>query len=69
MQLKEIIAALAPDKIAQATSHVMRLEQLMKLQNQRDTEIVQSIIRVLQHPAHQRLANELRNLILKGTNQ
>ena len=33
-------------------------------QQRRDVEIVEAIVRVLEHPAHKRLAERLRNLIL-----
>ena len=65
-KVSELISALPADKIPEATSHLARLDRFVKRQSERDTEIVQAVIRVLKHPAHQRLANELRNLILKG---
>lgn len=34
-----------------------------------DTDIAQAIIRILKNPNQQRLATELRDLILKGTNE
>ena len=68
-KFSELITALSPDKITEAAAHLARLDRFVKRQFERDTEIVQAVIRVLKHPVHQRLANELRNLILKGTNQ
>jgi hypothetical protein len=60
--LKEIIASLSPDVLAKAAPHLEKLENWRR-QSQRDVEIAKSVIRILQHPGHQRLADELRNLV------
>lgn len=65
-KVSEVISTLPADKIAEVASHLARLDSFVKRQNQRDVEIVQAVVRVLKHPAHQRLADELRTLLLKG---
>lgn len=65
-KLIDIIATLPPDQLAKAVPHLEKLETLSQRQHQGDAETVRSIIRVLKHPAHQRLASELRDLILRG---
>ncbi len=61
--LKHIIDSLTPDQIAKAAPHLERLDTLDKRQSERDTEVVESIIRVLRH--RKRLADQLREA-LKG---
>ncbi len=61
--LKHIISTLTPDQIAKAAPHLMRLDTLAKRQSERDTEVVESIIRVLRH--RKILAAQLREA-LKG---
>ncbi len=60
--LKHIIDSLSPDQIAKAAPHLARLER----QYARDTEVVESIIRVLRH--RKILAAQLREA-LKGESQ
>ncbi len=62
-KLANIISTLSPDQRAKAAPHLTRLDTLAKRQSERDTEVVESIIRVLRH--RKRLADQLREA-LKG---
>ncbi len=66
--IDDLIARLPPNDRTRAAHHILRIEGYRERQSQRDAEIVQAIIRVVKHPAHQRLADELRALIMRGTN-
>ena len=55
--------------VANLASRLAKIERAFVRQSQHDVEIVESVVRVLEHPAHKRLAENLRNLIKGTTNE
>jgi Mn-dependent DtxR family transcriptional regulator len=69
VQFSEVIASIPESKRAELAPRLVKLERTLVRQSQHDVEIVESVVRVLEHPAHKRLAEKLRNLIKGTTNE
>jgi hypothetical protein len=67
LSVDNLIAGLPPNDRARAVRHILRIERYCERRAKSDDEIVAAIIRVLEHPARVRLADKLRDLLLKGT--
>jgi hypothetical protein len=65
--LNQVIASMPDADRADIASRLTKIRRDFVRQSQRDAEIVESVIRILEHPGHRRLAEKLRNLIMKGT--
>jgi hypothetical protein len=65
-RLNQVIASIPDAGVPNLASRLVKLERTLVRQSQHDVEIVESVVRVLEHPPHKRLAEKLRNLI-KGT--
>ena len=65
--LNQVIESMPDAGVMNLASRLAKIERAFVRQSQRDAEIVESVVRVLEHPAHKRLAEKLRNLIVKGT--
>ena len=62
----EILAGVPEPKRTTIVEKLMRLDTALFNQHRRDTEVVESLIRILEHPAYQRMAERLRNLIINS---
>jgi hypothetical protein len=67
MQFRELMASIPESTKAELAPQLAKIRRAFVRQSQRDAEIVESIIRTLEHPGHRRLAEKLRSLIMKGT--
>ena len=66
-RLNQVIASMPDAGVANLASRLAKIERAFVRQSQHDVEIVESVVRVLEHPAHKRLAEKLRSRIMKGT--
>ena len=68
-RLNQVIASMPDAGVANLASRLAKIERAFVRQSQHDVEIVESVVRVLEHPAHKRLAEKLRSLIKGTTNE
>ena len=66
-RLNQVIASMPDAGVANLASRVAQIGCAFVRQSQRDAEVVESVIRILEHPGHRQLAEKLRSLIMKGT--
>ena len=66
-RLNQVIGSMPDAGMANLASRAAQIGRAFVRQSQRDAEIVESVIRILEHPGHRRLAEKLRSLIMKGT--
>ena len=65
-RLNQVIASMPDAGMANLASRLVKFERTVR-QSRHDAEVVEAVVRILEHPAHQRLADKLRHLITKGT--
>jgi Mn-dependent DtxR family transcriptional regulator len=68
-RLNQVIASMPDAGVENLASRLLKFERTLVRQSRHDAEVVEAVVRILEHPAHQRLADKLRHLITKGTTQ